>query len=262
MYGNENNGELIQSMNQDACTNNNFLYFFVRDMSKRKNMFEWLYSIFRRSSDSESNMSNLLDGGEPMNILLVTNQKDKLTSRLLNNIIRENNCSGSIFTSDNQYKILLDTNKLPQQYTSHKHSIDKLDSFLLGHKATLETYDMPMGILIFDSFENLVQNTHYQDLLKTNKQLNFTTITATDRVDSGVMLDKMDKIIIIRNKRRNRQLTTMKAIWSNFSNYRTIPLDKFKNIASNKLAILLENRKIFKLRVRNECVDIEEVKNV
>jgi hypothetical protein len=170
-------------------------------------MFSW-FPLFRKVVVREQDNSALDDPLDVLtvsesNILVLAGRKnDREVARFLDKVL-EKFKHGRTFSGSLERLERLETD-------------EHLESYLLSHKAALESFDLPPQLLVLDRC-NISGNSAYREIITRNKKLRLTTVTVVKNLMDleRNLIPKMDIVLLFKEKNRNRksQESTLKSIW-------------------------------------------------
>lgn len=195
-------------------------------------MFSWFPCLFKSNSPFESHgeknrkcyendtsgvckmsMYEMMDkfGACELNILMIAGKKKRETvTRWIKSI-------SALY--DNGYHFYPGTRNLhTEQDVSKIEKIDyersALDNVILSQKATLDQYDTPPTLLVFDRCMS-TNDPSYRKVITDNKGLRFTTLTVvsdTREIDQR-LVNKMDILIFCKDRNKDKMSSRWRSVW-------------------------------------------------
>lgn len=200
-------------------------------------MFSWFSRLFKSNVPFENHEERQSDvctavedemmdkfGSCELNILVVAGKKHaKTVSRLIQTI-----CG----LYDVGYHFHPGTKDLASTRMSSKmmdldYDRNALDQVILSQKVSLEGFDVPPTLLVFEKCTSTNDAT-YRKVITQNKILRFTTLTVVGDMHDieNRLVNKMDVVIFCKDKNKTKMFSRWRSIWEKRYS-RHVPYEKF-----------------------------------
>lgn len=202
-------------------------------------MFTWAYSKFTKQQDAvQTDLPDSFSdsfGVSEVNVLVIADKKDRdlanKTVESLKALYSEGvHFVGGISTFE---KKATDTSQTNETIERKQYSDGSdLETVLLNQKSSLESFDSPPILLVFDRCE-MANDDVYKNILVDNKKLRFSTITVLSEVYDKVTLSLMDYIILVKDKNKTKCAIQQRIVWDNMYKDHLLFIDFEKLIHDN-----------------------------
>lgn len=210
-----------------------------------KQMFSWFTGLRNQKVDSQSPVEEgkskddekdtelfVRFGAAESNILVVGAKRNALLERFFNSIIPMYPEKHFFVPGNAQMR----KDDLVSKYVDYERQ--ELDEVLLSQKVSLETYELPPVLLIFEKCVKKGDPT-YREVIMKNKEYRFTTVTVVNDVADidAKLLKKMDMIIFCKDRNRGKMASISRSIWEK-KVAKNVPYEKFFSLLMSSIGAM------------------------
>lgn len=228
-------------------------------------MFSW-FPLFRKAPqvlqddlEKKDDPMSILNVSES-NILVIAGRKnEQAVERFINRVLGKFD-SGTVFRGP---RLNFNKDAAHGDLKEVEFTPTDLDSYLLSQKVSLESFDRPPSILVYDRC-SVAGNPSYKETIEKNKKLRLTTLTVVSDIMEieRNLLNKMDIIIMFKEKNKVRQKSMLRSIWER-KYKKVVTFEKFNGCLLDNLgpmkASLISKEGMYAVKLAKDGVVVTRV---